>query len=153
MTDSILNSAHGDLVAAGRAGEAVRTPDSLENRLLLTDIEARLTEEMHGLVLALAQFGGRAKLISESVPADADFAKLVTQLFALLGFQLSNALSQSMERRVFFDDGRHYLAELGLSLNDFIREVSLDGRRFLAVALVDAKPGEFKNTTDAGDES
>ncbi|WP_162598159.1 hypothetical protein [Pseudomonas aeruginosa] len=127
----------GDSVVAGRADQAMGPPDDLEYRLVLSDIEAGLTEEMRRLVLALAEFADRAKLIGESVPTDAHFTKLVTQLFALLGFQVANALGKSMDRSIFFDDGRQYLADLGLSLNEFIREVDLDGRRFLAVALID----------------
>ncbi|MOA29707.1 hypothetical protein D3C78_1507400 [compost metagenome] len=120
---------------------------------MLADIEARLTEEVRGLVFALAEFGRRAKLISEEVPAEAHFTKLVTQSFALLAFQVSIALGKDMDKPILFDDGVLYLKNLGLNLNEFIREVELDGRRFLAVAFVDQQAGEIKHTADAGNKS
>lgn len=112
-------------------------PDSVEHSLVLADVEARMTKEVRGLVLALSQFGHRAQAVSEEIPADAQFCKLVTSFLGLLGFQLAYSLGKDLDKPIFFDDGRQYLADLKLSLDEFVREVNLDGRRFLAVAFVD----------------
>lgn len=134
------------LVAPGR--KSVEPEDAL----VLTDIEARLTNEVRRLVGALAQFGHRAQCIREEVPLGADFTKAVTSLLALLSFQLANALGKGLDKPILFDDGRQYLAELGLGLEDFIREVHLDGRRFLAIALVEQGGAEILDRGDAGNE-
>lgn len=104
---------------------------------LLAGVEARLTHEVRGLVLALHQFGSRAQAIGEEVPSSAQFCKLVTGFLGLLGLQLAHSSGKYLDKPIFFDDGRQYLADLNLSLNEFIREVDLDGRRFMAVAFVD----------------
>lgn len=118
----------------------------------LVRMEARLTYEVKGLIGTLSQFGSRAQLISEELPVGAEFSKRVTLLLALLSLQLANALGQGLDKPIFFDDGALYLKQLGLSLNDLIREVDLDGRRFLCVALT--KQGTSKGFDvgqDAGD--
>lgn len=146
-------SVRPDLVATdGAEHEGCRAPDESEHGLLLADIEARLTDEVRGLITALRQFSSRTQLISQSTPAGADFTKLVTQTLALMALQLAIALGKSLEKPVLFDDGVLYLKNLGLNLNDFVREVELDGRRFLAVALVDQQPSKLDNAADAGNE-
>lgn len=141
----------GDFVLAVGAGQAGGgAPYPLEHRLVFADIEARLADEVRGLIAALRQFGSRTQLISEATPAGSDFTKLVTQTFALMALQLAIALGKSMEKPILFDDGVLYLKNLGLNLNEFVREVELDGRRFLAVALVDQQAGKFNNAADAG---
>lgn len=111
--------------------------DSSQQAELLSDIEARLTSEMRGLVGALTEFSNRTKLIGEEIPASAQFCKAVTGFLVLFGLQVSNALGKGMDEPVFADDGALYLKKLGLQLNDLLREVNLDGRRFLAIALPD----------------
>lgn len=116
---------------------------------LLAGVEARLTQEVRGLVLALHQFGSRAQAIGEEVPSSAQFCKLVTGFLGLLGLQLAYSLGKDLDKPIFFDDGRQYLADLNLSLNEFIREVDLDGRRFMAVAFVDQHPPKVDGRTEA----
>ena len=110
---------------------------------LLASIEARLTEEVRGLVGALDQFSNRAKLIGELLPESAQFGKTVTSLLVLLSLQCSHAFRKGLDKPIFLDDGAEYLRELNLSLNDLVREISLDGRRFLAVALVEQGSSEI----------
>lgn len=104
-------------------------PLDLQNTLL-SAIEARLTDEMLRLIEPLDQFGRRAQLISKEIPESAQFCKLVTISLGLLGFQLAYAIRKSCDTPVFLNDGREYLAKLGLELHEFVREVDLDGRRF-----------------------
>ena len=116
---------------------------------LLAGVEARLTQEVSGLVLALHQFGSRAQAIGEEVPSSAKFCKLVTGFLGLLSLQLAYSLGKDLDKPIFFDDGRQYLADLNLSLNEFIREVDLDGRRFMAVAFVDQHSPKVDGRTEA----
>ena len=119
---------------------------------LLSSVEARLTQEVRRLIAALSQFGRRAQAIGELLPDDAKFCKLVTGSLALLGLQLAYSFGKGLDTPIFFDDGAQYLADLGLSLNEFVREVDLDGRRFLAVALIDQQLSQVHGAADAGDE-
>ena len=118
---------------------------SNENAFLLSDIEARLAEEVRGLILSLTQFSGRAQSIGKEIPIDSQFCKLITSTLQLFALQVAVALGQGLNKPIFFDDGAHYLADLGLSLNDFIREIDLDGRKFMAIALIDKRSADVLN--------
>jgi hypothetical protein len=118
---------------AQRTNSGVLT--DVENALL-AGIETRLTEGMLRLSRSLAEFGSRAQAIGMELPETAQFCKLITSLLALMGFQFAHAVIKGAEKRVFLNDGSEYLKELGLECQDFIREVDLDGRRFLAIALI-----------------
>jgi hypothetical protein len=128
---------------AHRAFSGVLT--DVENTLLAS-IETRLTEEMLRLSGSLAEFGSRAQLIGMELPESAHFCKLITSFLSLMGLQLAYAVSKGSEKRIFLNDGAEYLQELGLEAKDFIREVDLDGRRFLAVALIAEQPHQVKTT-------
>lgn len=119
--------------ADGADGMAIADIQNMQ----LARCEARLTEEVVRLVAALREFSSRTQLVREEIPAKAEFCKTVTGFLALLSLQLANALGKGLDEPLFFDDGALYLRKLHLSLNDFVREVDLDGRRFLAVAFVD----------------
>lgn len=147
------NSIGPELSLAGGTDPIGRGPsDSDQDRLVLADIEARLTDEVLRLVGALREFGCGAQLISESTPVGADFTKLVTQTVSLMGFQLANALLKSVELPVLRDDGVLYLKNLGINLHELFREIELDGRRFMAVALIDEKLGQLGNSAGAGEQ-
>lgn len=139
--------ADGDLAQTAVGSSTLDTQDAL-----LSAIEARLTKEVRGLVAALHQFGCRTQLIGKDIPDSAKFCKLVAGSLTLLGFQFAYAFSQGLDKPIFFDDGAKYLADLGLSLEEFVREVTLDGRRFLAVALIEPEFSKLDSTVDAGDE-
>jgi len=109
-----------------QAAMPVTTP-VMNQDAFLASIEARLTQEMRDLILALQQFNRRAQLISENIPDSAQFCKLVTGLVRLVSLQLAAALGQGLDQGIFFDDGRQYLAQLHLRLNDFIREIDQTG--------------------------
>lgn len=141
-----------DLHLAATAGADAESALNAQDALLLADIEARLTDEVRGLVSALHQFGSRAQLIGKEIPEGAQFCKSVTALLTLLGFQLAYSFGKGLDEPIFFDDGAEYLRKLNLSLGDFVRELTLDGRRFLAVALVDEKLGQVCGAGDGGDE-
>ena len=108
----VLEGQDLDLAFAGVA-EAVNATGP-QDALVLADIEARLTQEVRGLIAALTQFSGNAELIRK--------------------------------------DGAEYLHELNLCLSDFVREVDLDGRSFLAIALVDKQPGKLSSSSDGVDQ-
>lgn len=139
--------ADADVAQAAVGRDTLDTQDAL-----LSAIEARLTKEVRGLVAALHQFGCRTQLIGKDIPDSAKFCKLVAGSLTLLGFQFAYAFSQGLEKPIFFDDGAKYLAGLGLSLEEFVREVTLDGRRFMAVALIEPEFSKLDSTVDAGDE-
>lgn len=120
-----------------------------EENALLSSIETRLAEEMVRLVFPLREFARRSQLISKEIPDNAHFCKLVSGLLPLVALQFSNALLQSVSKRTFVKDGRLYLEHLGLSLNDFIREVDLDGKKFLAVALIERELTKFDSIASA----
>ena len=119
-----------------------------QDALLLADIEARLADEVRRLVAALHQFGCRSELIGKEIPDSAKFCKSVTALLTLLSFQLAYSFSKDLDKPIFFDDGAQYLRKLNLSLSDFVRELTLDGRRFLAVALIDQQLGQLGGSAD-----
>lgn len=126
--------------------------DEPQDGLLLADIEARLTDEVRRLISSLDQFARRAQLIGVEIPDSAHFCKSVTSLLALLGFQLAYSFGKGLDVPVFFDDGAEYLRKLNLSLGDFVRELTLDGRRFLAVALVDEQLDQLRCSADRSDK-
>lgn len=132
------------VAAATSAVDALDAQDAL----LLADIEARLADEVRGLVAALHQFGCRSELIGKEIPDSAKFCKSVTVLLTLLSFQLAYSFSKDLDTPIFFDDGAEYLRKLNLSLSDFVRELTLDGRRFLAVALIDQQLGQLGGSAD-----
>ena len=136
------------VAAATGAVDALDSKDAL----LLADIEARLTDEVRRLVAALHQFGCRSELIGKEIPDSAKFCKSVTALFTLLSFQLAYSFGKDLDTPIFFDDGAEYLRKLNLSLSDFVRELTLDGRRFLAVALIDQQLGQLGSAADRGDK-
>ncbi|WP_154640634.1 hypothetical protein [Serratia marcescens] len=118
---------------------------------LIASIEARLTQEVLDLTDALQRFGLGTQRIHEELPATAQFGKLITSFFSMVSFQFAYALLKDRDKPLLLDDGAQQLQELGLTLNDFIREIDLDGRRFLAVALIDKKLSQFTNSGNAAD--
>lgn len=103
----------------------------------LASVEARLANEVDDLVSALVKFSRSAQAISEELPLSAHFGKNVTLFLSLASCHVANALLQGRDKPLLLDDGALQLREMGLSLKEFLRELDLDGRRFLAVALVD----------------
>lgn len=119
---------------------------------LLATVEARLTEEMERLASELIAFSGRVLDISEEIPEGANFSQSVSLLLSLFSLQLANSLFQNSDTPLLVDDGAQYLAKLGLSLEDFFREISLDGRRFLAVALIDETTNEAADVGEISEQ-
>jgi len=137
--------------AAAGVAETVDASDS-QDALVLSDIEARLTQQVRGLIAALTEFGGSAQLICKEIPDGAHFTKLVSSALVLISFQLAHALGKGLDKPIFFDDGAEYLRELNLCLSDFAREIDLDGRRFLAIALINQQSSELGCASDGGDK-
>lgn len=138
--------------SARLADVAGRELSSEIQNALLSGIEARLTQEVHGLAVALQQFGLRTKAIREEIPSSANFCKLVAGFFPLVAFQLADAILRAPQGFTFEDDGALYLKQLGLELQDFVRELDLEGRKFLAVAFLDKRGCDVLDRTPDGDE-
>ncbi|HED4144246.1 hypothetical protein [Klebsiella quasipneumoniae] len=139
----VSTGCHLGTVVADMASPVTIPVTSEDN--LLPRIEARLAEEVSDLVSALRKFGLGTQRISEELPVSSEFGKLITSFFSASSLQLANALLQSKDRPLLLDDGAMQLYELGLSLNDFIREVDLEGRKYLAIALINKS---FSQRTD-----
>lgn len=104
---------------------------------LLAGLEARLADEVGSLVDALYKFGRSAQAIGEELPQASYFGKCVTVLLSTLSFQMAYALLKDGDMPLLLDDGAQYLRKLGLCGDEFFREFRVEGRRFLAVALVE----------------
>lgn len=100
-------------------------------------VETRLTQEMRVLIDALQRFSCVAQSIGEELPDTAQFGKSVIGLLSLLSLQFSYSLLKDIDTPFLLGGGSEHLQELGLSLSDAFREIDLDGRKFLAVALID----------------
>jgi len=151
MTTSSTNPHGGsffnrDVGATGDALSVVLGKN--QDALLLSDIEARLTNDVKGIILSLTEFAGSSQSICKEIPANAHFCKLIASTLQLFSLQIAVALGQGLNKPIFSDDGRQYLADLGLSLNDLIREIDLDGRKFMAIALVDKKSSDFLDSSN-----
>jgi hypothetical protein len=115
---------------------------------LSPSVEARLTEEVDRLITALRQFAARAKSIGEAAPGGG-LDQLVPVLFSLVGLQFANAFSRDTKGLGLLCCSPEYFEQLHLKLSDAVREVRLDGRRFLAVALVDQEAGELLRPSES----
>ena len=124
-------------LGAGFADGAVGAAAEQSQDALLASIEARLAQEVWGVVGALNQFGSRSQAISKLIPDSSQFCKLVTSTLGLVCLQLSYTLRQGLDERIFLDDGAEYLRKACLTFEQAFREVTLDGRRYTAVARVD----------------
>lgn len=140
-----------DSHASATTGANAFIVSNSQDALLLADIEARLTDEVHGLIHFLQQFGTRTQRIGEEIPISADFSQAVTLFLALCSLNFGNALALSLVRGIFRDGGREYLSQLELNVKDLFREVNLDGRRFLAVALTDERQSKVFDGSSTSD--
>lgn len=117
---------------------------------LLTTLEARLAEEWAILAAALTRFGQAAQSISKELPAESEFGKLMLLFFSLSSLHVADALLKGADTPLLLDDGAQQLRNLGLSLQEFLREIDLDGHRFLAVSLAHQQFAQFNRAREAG---
>jgi hypothetical protein len=117
---------------------------------LLSTLEARLAGEVRNLCAALLQFSRITQGIGEELPLSSNFGKNVTLFLSLGSLHVAQALLQRPDAPLLVDDGAQQLGEMGLSLDEFVRELNLDGRRFLAVALVDKQTRQVGQALKAG---
>ncbi|MBX3654153.1 MAG: hypothetical protein KF686_08200 [Ramlibacter sp.] len=115
------------------ATEPVAASTVVQHDLLVT-LEARLTDEVVHLAEALRVFAVATQEIGEELPSEAQLGKHITLFFSAAGFHLAETLLKRRDVPLLVDDGAQQLREMGLSLDELIRELDLDGRRFLAVA-------------------
>lgn len=117
---------------------------------LLATLETRLADEVLDIATALLKFGSATQAIGKELPLTSHFGKLVTVLLSSFSLQFAYALLKGKDKPLLLDDGDQHLAELGLQVEQFVREVSLDGRRFLAVALLDEQAAQLGNSIGGG---
>ena len=123
----------------------------LDKHSLLSLIETRLTDEVRRGAADLRRLAAAVEEIRKGVPADADFVELVLSSFELLALQLSNTFLANCKSGIFLDDGREYLRQLGLSLQDAIREIHLDGRDYVCIVKVGSGSSNLSDAVDARD--
>ncbi|MGG6075183.1 hypothetical protein ACQSGI_24805 [Salmonella enterica] len=126
-----------DLVNWALCTPATPQTDASDENNPLARIETRLTEEVVNLADTLRRFSQNIRHISHELPDTSQFGKLITRFFSDSSLQVANALLKNSDKPLLLDDGVEYLRGLGIGLDDFIREIELDGRKFLAVAIVD----------------
>ncbi len=134
-------------IAAGALPKSVSI--AIENDLLAS-LETRLTNEVTDLVSALDQFSRATKAISKELPLSSELGKNVTLFLSLASSHVAYALFKGRDMPLLIDDGALQLREMGLSFQEFVRELDLDGQRFLAVALVDQQAKHFCERAEAG---
>lgn len=126
---------------------------ALQHNAMATDIEARLTCEMRRFGTFCRDASDRLKAIGED--AGDDLGELVAASQRLLLLELSNAILQSMRECSSFAEYVDHLGELELGVRDAFREVVLDGRKFVCIALTDERAREFfrgnKGSEQGGD--
>ena len=113
----------------------------VEDRSDAPDIETRLTDEMRRFGVFFAESAVRLRAISEDARDDLD--KLIAASQRLLLLELSNAILKSMRECSSFAEYVDHLGELELGVRDAFREVVLDGRKFVCIALTDERAREF----------
>ena len=132
-------------------GKTTAVTDKLERHAVLAQplecgtnpskVEARLTDEMRRFGVFFADAADRLRAISEDAGDNLD--KLVVASQRLFLLQLSDSILQSMRKCSSLAEYVDHLGELELGLGDAFREVVLDGRKFLCVALTDERAREF----------
>lgn len=137
----------GAVLADGALPVAVPVADEND---LLAGLEARLADAVRNLVGALTEFGGIAQAINKELPLTAEFGKLITLFLGTSSLQVAYALMKDGDLPLLIGDGAQHLQKLGLGVDELFRELDVDGRRFLAVALVEQQPAQFPQRREAG---
>lgn len=142
-------------LAAGTVEGGIDAPDTVPFPTLQDDfsvsVETRLTQEVGRLIASLAQSAGVFQSIREDVPREREFVQLIAGALGMFCLGMADALVQGRNEQILLDDGREYLAELGLNVGELFREVTLDGRRYACIACVDCARKEVFKRADAGD--
>lgn len=125
-----------------------------QNDLLLVDIEARLTDEVRSLVLALKQFSRGAQGIREEMRAlpDADVLQRVPLAFGLMCLQLADAIEKFSDSGILLKDDVLNISRLLSHLDEAFQKVELDGKQFLAIPLCDERGGDILKSVGGGDK-
>lgn len=158
ITPPVLETTKSTVIKSVRGGSCSNLADgALPVALAVSDennflpaVEARLAEEVLTLTTALERFGIISKTINEELPDSAQSGKLVTGLLSLLCFQFSHSLLKGMDHQLLLGEGANYASKLGLSLEDVFREIDLEGRKFLAIALIDEGFGDCGDRFERG---
>jgi hypothetical protein len=138
LCDMGFHSLDGNLAQVAQSGVTADSQDAL-----LASIETRLTQEMLRLIGPLREFARRSQLIREEIPDSAQFCKLVSAALPMIALHFCNAFLESAQKNTFAGDGVLYLNDIGLRLHDFVREVDIDGRKFMAIAHVQGKSSDI----------
>ncbi|MCK9987422.1 MAG: hypothetical protein AzoDbin1_03894 [Azoarcus sp.] len=117
---------------------------------LLAGLEARLADGMRDLASALLKFSGITQAVHKELPLGSEFGKHITLLLGSVSLQLAYALLKDGDLPLLLDDGAQHLHKLGLSVDELFRELDVDGRRFLTVALVEQQSPQVFQHREAG---
>lgn len=141
-------------------GEAAAVADEFERHAFMaqpvehganaSDIEARLADEVRRFGAFFAESADRLGAIGKD--ARDDFDKLIVASQRLFFLQFSDSILQSMRECSSLSEYVDNLGKLELSLRDAFREVVLDGRKFLCVALTDERAREFFGAHQGGEQ-
>jgi hypothetical protein len=145
-----LDPAHGTGPGGAEVGAVGAHQDGLA---AAGGIEARLTEEVNRLVDALRQSGYRFQAVRKDVPAGREFLKLVAGSLALVSLEISNALALARNDSILLDDGRGYMAQLGLSIEQLVHEFEFGGLRYVGFACTKGSSSDFLDGGQAGSSS
>ena len=122
----------------------------VEDRSGAPDIETRLTDEMRRFGAFFAESAVRLRAIGEDARDDLD--KLIAASQRLFLLELSNAILKSMRECSSLAEYVDHLGELELGVRDAFREVVLEGRKFVCVALTDERAREFFRGHKGGEQ-
>ena len=117
---------------------------------LLARLEARLADGMLDFSSALLEFARVSQSIHKELPLSAEFGKHITFFFSTFCLQFAYALFKDRDVPLLLDDGAQHLHKLGLSVDELFRELEVDGRRFLAIALVEQGAAHVLKDAQAG---
>ncbi|MFN3987605.1 MAG: hypothetical protein ACK4KV_19110 [Rhodocyclaceae bacterium] len=117
---------------------------------LLAHLETRLAGEMRDFVGALLKLSRGAEAVRKELPLTSHFGQYITLFLSTLSLQIAHALLKDGDLPLLLDDGAQHLQKMGLRLDELFRELVVDGRRFLAVALPNQQPTQFYQRGDAG---
>lgn len=145
-----VGCSRGDLGAVPADGALPVSVTVADEHELLAGLEARLADGVRDLAGALLKFGGITQAVHKELPLGSEFGKHITLLFGTVSLQFAYALLKDGDLPLLLDDGAQHLHKLGLGVNELFRELDMDGRRFLAVALVEQGAAEVLEHSEAG---
>lgn len=140
-----------DAIAAS-AAPPVPVPVADEYALLAC-VEARLTEEMRRLVLAIRQFSSGAQSVCEEFDsAGTEVLKDVPIFFGLAALKIADGLEKFADAGVFLEHGVLDIDRLLSEIDKLFKKFEFEGQQFLAIALPNKSAADFFGCADGRQE-